>query len=473
MNSLTKGLALIVVVLLIGVGLVIWKNKVGAQAPVVENLSKEDMEMILEDQDPMMLRQIANDPKAKKEVAENVKEIFSIAAEAERAGLAADINVKRELEDMEISVMAINYDEKINKDTGSSLPALGMIGEDRINQFYEGEPPTFLDYFGFDKNSKAGREAMFQQWVDAKIGLMKMNGMNVPKEIPEDQLKQARDFVAKTRIYYKEAVDKINSSKGTDEEEEWAKFARKVDLQTKLQKAQFLGKLFQKKLAERVKVSKEDIDKYLEEHPELNKKEAAKIKADEILTKIKNGEDFAKLAAEFSEDPGSKDKGGLYEGIGEGEFVPEFEAVVFNMQPGQVADQPVESKFGYHIIKLEKLGEKPGADGQSTRTFDARHILISTLIKDPEDPSAREMPVEDFVRAKLEKEKAEKVLEEIKEHNPVAVAEDFEIKVPEMPEGPMMLPENMQMPPEDMEMPTDDAQKPEKPEPKKSQPKKK
>lgn len=444
MNTLTKGLALIIVIFLIGIGLVVWKNKVGAHAPPVENLTKEDMEMILADQDPMMLRQIANNPDAKKEIAENIKQIFSLAAQAERDGIASDINVQRELEDMEISLMAVNYDEKINQESGASMPPLSMIGEDRINQFYEGEPPGFLDYLGFDKNSKAGREKAFQKWVDSKIALMKKNGMDVPKEIPEEQLKIARDNFARTRIYYKEALEKINPP----QTEEWAQFAKKVDLQTRLQKAQFLARQYQKNLAEKVKVSNEDIENYLKEHPELDKKAAAKAKADEILQKIKNGEDFAKLAEEFSEDPGSKDKGGLYEGITEGSFVPEFEQVAFSLKPGQVADQPVETKFGYHIIKLENLGEKPGADGTPTRSFDARHILISTLIKDPENPSAQEMPVEEYIRAKIEKEKAEKLLEEIKEHNPVVVAEDFEIKVPEMPEAPpTMMPENMQMPP--------------------------
>lgn len=443
MNTLTKGLALIIVLFLIGFGLVIWKNKVGAHAPPVENLTKEDMELILADQDPMMLRQIANDPKAKKEIAENIKEIFSLGAQAERDGIASDINVKRELEDMEISIMAVNYDEKINKESGSSMPPLSMIGEDRINQFYEGEQPGFLDYLGFDKNSKAGREKAFQQWVDSKIALMKKNGMDVPKEIPEEQLKLARDNFARTRIYYNEALGKINPP----ENQEWEQFARKVDLQTRLQKAQFLARQYQKTLAEKVKVSNEDIENYLIQHPELDKKASAKAKADEILQKVKNGEDFAKLAEEFSDDPGSKDKGGLYEGITEGSFVPEFEQVAFSLKPGQVADQPVETKFGYHIIKLENLGEKPGADGQPTRSFDARHILISTLIKDPEDPSAREIPVTDYIRSKIEKEKADKILEEIKEHNPVAVAEDFDITVPEMPETPPMMPENMQMPP--------------------------
>ena len=110
------------------------------------------------------------------------------------------------------------------------------------------------------------------------------------------------------------------------------------------------------------------------------------------------------------------------------------------MKPGDIYPELVPTKFGYHIIKLEKVGEAKGADGQVKRSFDARHILISTMFKDPENPAAKEMPVEDFVKAKLEKEKEEQVLEEIKANNPVEVAEDFDVPTPPASEQPQFPP---------------------------------
>lgn len=86
---------------------------------------------------------------------------------------------------------------------------------------------------------------------------------------------------------------------------------------------------------------------------------AAKKKEQEALAKklkerAEKGEDFGKLAKEFSEDPGSKEKGGEYT-FGRGEMVPEFETAAFSMKTNQVSD-PVETKFGYHIIKtLQKI----------------------------------------------------------------------------------------------------------------------
>lgn len=87
--------------------------------------------------------------------------------------------------------------------------------------------------------------------------------------------------------------------------------------------------------------------------PPAKKAEKEKL-AKDIKARAEKGEDFAKLAKEFSEDPGSKDKGGEYT-FPRGQMVPEFEAAAFSMKPGQISDL-VETRYGYHIIKtLEKI----------------------------------------------------------------------------------------------------------------------
>jgi len=87
------------------------------------------------------------------------------------------------------------------------------------------------------------------------------------------------------------------------------------------------------------------------------KKQAKRKQADDIRKRAVAGEDFAKLAKEFSEDPGSKDNGGEYT-FGRGKMVPEFEAAAFSLNTNQVSDV-VTTQFGYHIIKLsEKLPAK-------------------------------------------------------------------------------------------------------------------
>ncbi len=88
-----------------------------------------------------------------------------------------------------------------------------------------------------------------------------------------------------------------------------------------------------------------------------DKKAAKRKQAEEVLKRARDGEDFAKLVKEFSEDPGSKDNGGEYT-FPRGRMVPEFEAAAFALSPGQIADI-VTTQFGYHIIKLlEKIPAK-------------------------------------------------------------------------------------------------------------------
>ena len=82
--------------------------------------------------------------------------------------------------------------------------------------------------------------------------------------------------------------------------------------------------------------------------------EDMKAKVAKVQEALKGGRTFEEVAKEFSDDPGSKDKGGLYENITFGSFVPEFEAAVRAQKIGEVG-QPVKTPFGYHIIQVEKL----------------------------------------------------------------------------------------------------------------------
>ncbi len=86
-------------------------------------------------------------------------------------------------------------------------------------------------------------------------------------------------------------------------------------------------------------------------------RENARKLAEEVLAKAKSGADFAALAKEYSDDPGSKKKGGDLGWFGRKQTVPAFEQAAFALaKPGDISGI-VETKFGYHIIELE--GRRP------------------------------------------------------------------------------------------------------------------
>ena len=90
---------------------------------------------------------------------------------------------------------------------------------------------------------------------------------------------------------------------------------------------------------------------------------AARTRALEILGQARSGQSFETLARERSEDLGSKAQGGDLGFFGQGVMDPAFDKTVFEMKPGELSE-PVRSRFGYHIIRLEEI--KAG----STKGFD-------------------------------------------------------------------------------------------------------
>jgi peptidyl-prolyl cis-trans isomerase C len=182
------------------------------------------------------------------------------------------------------------------------------------------------------------------------------------KALAEKRLEEA-----KTRLGSEEALNRQLKVMGTTHEEVLTKWSEGATAEAVLKREL------------KVNVTSEDAKKYYDDNParfeepekvrashilltttdpktnaELTEdQKAAKRKEMEgILKRARAGEDFAELAKKYSEDPGSKDKGGEYT-FPRGQMVPEFEAAAFSLSTNQVSDI-ITTRFGYHIIKLSE-----------------------------------------------------------------------------------------------------------------------
>ncbi|MGE0502485.1 MAG: peptidylprolyl isomerase [Rhizobiaceae bacterium] len=122
-------------------------------------------------------------------------------------------------------------------------------------------------------------------------------------------------------------------------------------------------------------------DKHVAETPPVNEVKARHIlvetkeEADAIIKRLDAGEDFETIAKEVSKDPGSGANGGDLGWFGPGQMVPEFEQAAFALEVGAHSKEPVQSQFGFHIIKVEdKRQQQPPAYEQVKDQF--RTMLI-------------------------------------------------------------------------------------------------
>ncbi|MFC0216123.1 peptidylprolyl isomerase [Paenibacillus chartarius] len=115
----------------------------------------------------------------------------------------------------------------------------------------------------------------------------------------------------------------------------------------------------------------------------LRTKEEALARAKEVKDKLDKGGDFAALAKEYSDDPGSKDTGGQYKDADINQWVEGFKNAAATLPIGKISD-PVETEFGYHVMRV---------DARKTKTFDE--------VKDSLKSEVAEQSAYDFMEKEL------------------------------------------------------------------------
>lgn len=186
--------------------------------------------------------------------------------------------------------------------------------------------------------------------------------------LPEEQRRAAAlSAIIEIRVMADEAA-----AKGIDKD---PAFQRRMAF---LQQRALHAALIDTEIAE--KITEEEVraryDQQIAATPPVNEVKARHIlvktkeEAEAIIKRLDAGESFEDIAKEVSTDPGSGTNGGDLGWFGPGQMVPEFEQAAFALEVGAYSKEPVQSQFGFHIIKVEdKRQQQPPAFEQVKEQF--------------------------------------------------------------------------------------------------------
>ena len=179
-------------------------------------------------------------------------------------------------------------------------------------------------------------------------------------QLPPDQRRAAALSAAiEIRVMAKKAVDA-----GLDKD---ADFQRRMAF---LQQRALHGEVVEKEVVDKVTDAevRARYDQEIANTPPVNEIHARHIlvktkeEADAIIKQLDGGADFQKLANEHTSDPSGKTNGGDLGWFGPGQMVPEFDKAAFALDVGKYSKEPVQSQFGWHVIKVEdKRAKQPPA----------------------------------------------------------------------------------------------------------------
>jgi len=394
MKSSGKVIVTIVVVVVIAVGGIYCQRS--SSTPKVPKLSKQDMEIVFRELlPPQRQQEIAGSPEEKKKLVEDVKQLLALAYKAEQEGYSQKPEIASQSDFQTDMVLNQAYRKK---NPGSK------VNDDEINAYNTAHPKDFDDFLQANPRFQQQAQGPQRDEMKKQYGEFKVIADKARKDkLDQDDLTRLQLLFARSETLY--GAYKTDLQKNADLVSDADVEAYYRDHPSDFDEIRVRHILVSTQ-PQPPSGDEDDADKGADkgkdkkkEEPKALTKDEARKKAQGLLERARKGEDFAKLAQENSDDPGSKSKGGEYDFFGKGRMVPEFEKAAFALKPGEISDL-VETQFGIHIIKLE---ERRSAASPSA------------------DPKIKQQIVE-----KLKQEKLDDRVKQIADASPVVVPEDFD-----------------------------------------------
>lgn len=371
------------------------------ESEILKRLSVEDVQLVIKSQaeaDPQAAEVVKANSNASQALIKNLSDILGLAAEARREGLAEDTNFKVNVEYKKNSLLQNLYMAKLFKEQGKA--------------FYV---PEEIDAVWDDP----ANEARFSQDAAALEAIQKVYAASRETSLlnskPEGKkLEKARREWATTKVF----SDKAKAD---------GQFMQRPEVQLRLKiveagilAADYLNKHWRAD----IKATNAEIQAYLAAHPEYDIRKKRE-KAELVLRRAKAGEDFKKLAEEFSEDRRTKANGGLYENVQQNFLWQQVEESALAIETGQIVDRIVESDTGFHVVKLEGKQITKDKDGRETVRFSLRHVLLQRAFEEP-NSSRPDLPPtflkpEEIAKAEVEKQKYNKLVTSLVARNQISV----------------------------------------------------
>ena len=395
MGSTAKAMIAVGIAVAAALALIFWQ--VQSRRSRAVTLTSDDLAEIVKTMvPPQQLSMIADNEEQRKDIAKSLRELFALAQEARATGIADKPEVKRQIEAMRKFVLSQLYSKK-QEEAGTTPDKLASKEE--------------LDAV----LKEAGQDQNFDLFLKDVQELMPAAAGGIPEE-QKGRLKE--DWVQA------EVISRKARAAGFDKE-------RATQLMMQVQESQLLAQKYalanKQQIEEKTKATDQEIEAYVSK---------SKSKAEDVLKRVRAGEDFGELAKQFGSD-GTKDKGGDLGWGKRGDWVKPFEEAAFSLQPGQVSDL-VETAFGYHIIKVDEKRKGKDDKGAEIDEVKVRHILVKTEGAAPANPMAPPPSPRDAAKQAVERQKREKFINEIAQRTGVQVAEDFKVVAPPLPPQPQM-----------------------------------